>query len=349
MNQKIQIGNRKVGNNHKCFIIAEAGVNHNGDINLAKELIYKAKEANVDCVKFQTFKAERLVLDSAPKAQYQLKTTDKNESQFRMLKNLELPLDSYKELLDLCKQLDLVFMSTPYNYEDVDMLDKLGVEAFKLASISIVEPSFIEYVASKNKPVIMSTGMANLKEVESGIKAALRVKNKDLILLQCTTNYPTELKDVNLRSMNTMRDKFNVLVGYSDHTQSDLASLSAVAAGSCVVEKHFTLDKSMPGPDQSSSYNTEEFTKLVESIRLVEELMGSAVKQPSNVELENIDGMRRSVVAKVNINKGQLINESMLTLKRPGFGLSPNYLKDLIGTEAKKAYPKNTLFSIDDL
>jgi N-acetylneuraminate synthase/N,N'-diacetyllegionaminate synthase len=213
----IYIGNKKVGNKSPCFIIAEAGVNHNGDVNLAKQLILKAKEVGADCVKFQTFKAEQVVTPNAPKAMYQLKNTNPRESQIAMLKKLELSSESYYELIQLCKKIDIVFMSTPYNYEDVEFLERLNVCAYKLPSISIVEPSFLEYVANKNKPMIVSTGMATLNEVSDGVRTIITSGNKKLIILHCTTNYPTALSDANLNAMKTMGDRLNVLFGYSDH------------------------------------------------------------------------------------------------------------------------------------
>jgi len=345
----VKIGSRTIGDGQRCFIIAEAGVNHNGDIELAKQLIIKAKEAGADCVKFQTFKAERVVTSNAPKANYQLETTDALETQIDMLRQLELPMDNYRELIELCEELNIIFMSTPYNVEDVDFLEEIGVQSFKLASLSIAEPTFLQYVALKNKPMIISTGMATLNEVREGIVATKECGNNDLIILQCTTNYPTALDDVNLRAMITMREEFEHLVGYSDHTQSDIACLAAVSMGACVIEKHFTLDKSLPGPDQSSSYEPIEFKRLVQSIRDVETVLGCEEKKPSKAEVRNIKGMRRSVVAKIDILAGTKIDDSMLTLKRPATGLSPKYVKDLIGKIARRDLCENVFIIKEDV
>ena len=345
----IKIGSRVIGDGQPCFIIAEAGVNHNGNVDLAKQLIIKAKEVGADCVKFQTFKADRVVSEDAPKANYQLETTDALETQIDMLRKLELPMESYSELIKLCHELDIIFMSTPYNNEDVDLLDKIGVQSFKMASISIVEPMFLEYVGLKKKPMIISTGMAKLHEVRDGISAINAVGNDELVILQCTTNYPTSLEDVNLRAMHTMRDELNALVGFSDHTRSDMACLTAVAMGACVIEKHFTIDKSLPGPDQSSSYDPNDFKQLVKNIRLVETVLGSNIKKPCQAELQNMEGMRRSVVTKVKIPAGTKIDESMLTFKRPGTNLSPKYTNYLIGKVANRDLAKDTFISKEDV
>jgi N,N'-diacetyllegionaminate synthase len=344
----IYIGKKKVGNNSPCFIIAEAGVNHNGDVNLAKQLILKAKEVGADCVKFQTFKAEQVVTPKAPKATYQLKNTNPHESQIAMLKKLELSSQSYYELKQLCKKIDIVFMSTPYNYEDVEFLERLNVYAYKLPSISIVEPSFLEYVANKNKPMIVSTGMATLNEVSDGVRTIISSGNQKLIILHCTTNYPTSLSDANLRAMKTMGDELNVLFGYSDHTQEDVTCMTAVALGACVIEKHFTLDKSLPGPDQSSSYNPEQFKNFVKNVRNVELVLGSKIKKPSVAELKNIKGMRRSIVANKLIRKKTIIDQTMLTLKRPASGLKPKFLKKIIGKTTKRDILENEFIKKKD-
>ncbi len=344
----IHIGNKKIGKSSPCFIIAEAGVNHNGDVNLAKQLIIKAKEAGADCVKFQTFIAEQVATPEAPKAGYQLRNTDPNETQLDMLKKFELSFESYIELTELCKKIDIIFMSTPYNYEDVELLEKLNVNAYKLPSISIVEPTLLEYVANKKKPMIVSSGMATLNEVKEGVNTVLSTGNDKLVILHCTSNYPTSLNDVNLKAMKTIGDELNVLYGYSDHTQKDVTCMSAVALGACIIEKHFTIDKNLAGPDQSSSYDPKEFKRFVENIRDVETILGSSIKKPTKAELKNIQGMRRSVVAKKTIFKEKTIDETMLTLKRPGTGLRPSKLKKLIGKTAKRDIQKNEFIKEKD-
>lgn len=331
MQKAIEISGISIGPRHAVFVIAEAGVNHNGDVKLARRLVREAKRVGADCVKLQTFKAERVITRDAPKAHYQLKTTDPGESQLDMLRKLELSLDAYQELIDLCDEQGIVFLSTPYNHEDVDFLDELGVPAFKLASIHVVEPSFLQYVARKGKPMVVSTGMATLAEVDEAVRAIRETGNEQFVLLQCTTNYPSRSKDANLRAMQTMRRAFDVLVGYSDHTQTDTACLVSVALGACVIEKHFTLDKTMPGPDHSSSADPEELQRLIENIREAQMVLGSGRKEPCEIEQANTVGMRRSIVARHRIRKGQLIAEEMLILKRPATGLRPSWLPEIVG------------------
>jgi N,N'-diacetyllegionaminate synthase len=343
-----KIGNKKISKNSPCFIIAEAGVNHNGDVNLAKQLIIKAKEVGADCIKFQTFKANQVVTPEAPKAAYQMRNTNPNETQLEMLKKLELSFQSYLKLKELCKKLDIIFMSTPYNYEDVEFLERLNVDAYKLPSISIVEPTLLEYVANKKKPMIVSSGMANLAEVKEGVDTVISTGNDNLVILHCTTNYPTSLDDVNLKAMKALGDELNVLYGYSDHTQKDATCMSAVALGACVIEKHFTIDKNLPGPDQSSSYDPKEFKRFVKNIRDVERILGSSVKKPTEAELKNMQGMRRSVVANKTIFRESVIDETMLTLKRPGTGLKPNKLKKLIGKTAARDIKENEFVNEKD-
>ena len=345
----IQIANSNIGYKHPIFIIAEAGVNHNGDIKIARKLVEEAKKCGANCLKFQTFKAEQVVTQNAPKAKYQLKTTDPTESQFEMLKKLELPLDSYTDLIKYCNKHDIIFLSTPYSEDDVDFLVDIGVPAFKLASICVAEPQFIQYVARKGKPVILSTGMAELQEVRDAVNAFYDTGNKDLILLQCTTNYPSRLEDANLHAMVTMHDTFGSLVGYSDHTQDDTACIVSVGLKATVIEKHFTLDKNLPGPDQSSSYDPIEFTRLVRNIRNAETTLGSYNKEPCVIEKKNALGMRRSIVAKKNIKRGTTITKDMITCKRPATGIKPNFILDIVGRVAKNDIPIDKLLHWSDI
>ncbi len=349
ISNKIQIGNRKIGNEEPTFVIAEAGVNHNGDLELAKQLVLEAKNCNADCVKFQTFKAERVVTASAPKANYQLETTDPDESQVEMLKKCELKMEHHYELMDLCKKEDIIFLSTPYNIEDVDFLDSLDVPAFKLASIHAAEPYFINYIAQKGRPLILSTGMATFLEVEEAVTTIRATGNEAFVLLQCTTNYPSHLEDVNLRAMQTIGEAFDVIVGYSDHTQDDTACMASVALGAKVIEKHFTLDKSLPGPDQSSSADPEEFVNLVKNIRKMEKVLGSNKKEPCLIEKKNAIGMRRSLVAKIEIQKGSVISEEMITFKRPSTGISPKDIGKVLGKKATTTIPADTLLNLGDI
>ncbi|MGA3171998.1 MAG: N-acetylneuraminate synthase [Chthoniobacteraceae bacterium] len=320
----------------RCYIIAEAGVNHNGDALMARELVLAARHAGADAVKFQTFRAEALVLRDAAKARYQLRTTDPGESQFEMLRKLELPHETQAELAVLCKSEGIEFLSTPYNFEDVDFLDSLGVSAFKLASIHLVEPPFLQYVARKGKTMIVSTGMGTLDDVRQAVAAIRHAADVPIILLQCTTNYPSSPEDANLRALVTMRETLQLPVGYSDHTQSETCCVAAVALGAVMIEKHFTLDTTLPGPDHSSAAAPDEFARLVARIRETERALGSGRKEPSPAEAANAPAMRRGIVAKRRIAVGEIISAGALTLKRPGAGLAPRHWDDIVGLEAPR-------------
>jgi N-acetylneuraminate synthase/N,N'-diacetyllegionaminate synthase len=330
----IKIDNFTISEDSPVFIIAEAGVNHNGDLDLAIKLIDEAANCGIDCIKFQTFKADRLVTKSAPKANYQLQVTDPDESQMEMLKKLELNFSDYKKLIDHCKLKGLIFMSTPYNIEDIDFLDELDVPAFKVASGQLVELPFLRYMAKKGRPIILSTGMGYLSDVDEAVRAIRTEGNDQIIILQCTTNYPSYEEDANLHAMVSIKDATGCIVGYSDHTLNEVCNLGAVALGARVIEKHFTLDKSMPGPDHSCSADVEEFKKLVRNIRLMEAALGSGIKIPCAREQKNKEGMRRSLVARVPIKKGEIITEEKLTVKRPATGVEPKFLDKVIGNTA---------------
>ncbi len=343
----IHLNSRTIGKHQTIFIIAEAGVNHNGDVELARKLIHSAKQCGADCIKFQTFAAERIATSRASKAQYQLHTTDPNESQIDMLKNLELPESAYPELIDLCEQLDISFLSTPYNIEDIDLLDNLGIKAFKVASGQAVEHDFLEYIARKGKPIILSSGMCTLAEVDEAIRTIRAAGNDQIVVLQCTTNYPSAIEDCNLRAMQTMGRAFNVPVGYSDHTRSLTAAVVAVGLGASVIEKHFTLDKTLPGPDQSSSSDPAEFAMMVKQVREAEKCLGSSIKQPSAIEVQNAVGMRRSIVAKLPIKAGEKFTTENLTLKRPGTGFLGNHMQLVMGRTAAKDIEADTIICLE--
>jgi len=337
------IGSRAIGLRESVFIIAEAGVNHNGDLEIAKALVREAKQCGADCVKFQTFKTDRVVIPAAPKADYQMRTTASTESQEDMLRKLELATEAYATLVDVCRQEKILFLSTPANTEDVDFLETLGVPAFKLASFQIVEPAFLRYVAKKGKPIILSTGMATLAEVDEAVRVIWESGNDQVVLLQCTTNYPSRPEDANIRAMQTMQAAFGTLVGYSDHTQTESGCMAAVSLGACVIEKHFTLDKTMPGPDQSSSADPKEFRRLVRLIRETEVVLGNPLKQPVEVERRNAINMRRSIVSKASIPAGTVITEDMLCYKRPGSGIPLKRLGEVVGCVAARDIPQNAL------
>ena len=347
MQSTLTINGIPVGHDAPVFIIAEAGVNHDGSAEKARQLLVAAHEAGARCVKFQTFKAENLLAENAPKADYQLETTDPTESQMEMLRRLELKPDDYISLLKYAEEKDIVLLSTPYNIEDVDLLDDLGMPAFKLASMHLPEPSFLRYVAQKGKPMIVSTGMATMEEVEEGMAAIRSTGNDQVILLQCTTNYPALIEETNLLAMHTLREAFDVRVGYSDHTTTDTACIGAVALGACLIEKHFTLDRSAPGPDHAASVDPAGFEMLVQRIREAEAMRGDGRKIPTPAEKKNARGMRRSIYTRTHIEKGTVITPSMLTFKRPGTGLPPWHFDALMGEVALRDIPPNTPFSLD--
>lgn len=342
MLKKIKIGKKIISENKPVFIIAEAGVNHNGSLNKAFLLIDEAVKAKANCIKFQTFTANELVLKKSPKAIYQLKNTNPKESQFEMLKKLELKKEDYFKLNNYCLKKKILFLSTPYNESDVDFLDKINVKAFKLASIHAAEPFFLKYVAKKNKAMILSTGMANLEEIDCAVKEIKKTINKKLILLQCTTNYPSSNLDANLLTIKTLSKRYNTIVGYSDHTLGFLTSILSIGLGAKVIEKHFTLDKNMRGPDHNNSLNTKEFKQFVKIIRESEDALGSGLKKPSLSEKKNIFGMRRSLVSKRDIFKGEKFNESMVCLKRPMSGIQPKFILKLKGKKIIKDIPSNS-------
>ncbi len=345
MSKTIKLGRKTIGKGAPVFIVAEAGVNHNGDTELALELVRQAKKTGADCVKFQTFKAETVTSRQSPKAAYQLKVTDPKESQFEMLKKLELSESVYPRIVSLCRELDIQFLSTPYHFNDVDFLNGLNVGAFKVASGQLVESPFLKYIAKLNKPIILSTGMSTVEEIREAVEAVRTAGNDQVILLQCTTNYPSAIEDANLRAMVSMRDDLNVLVGYSDHTQSHFSAYTAVALGAVIVEKHFTLDRTLPGPDHSSSLEPDEFRNLVRGIREIEKALGSPMKKPTAAELKNLTGMRRSIAAMKGIPAGMIIRRDDLVFKRPATGLQPKMLEEIVGKRAKKDIQKDTILT----
>ncbi len=316
---------------NRVFIIAEAGVNHNGSLEMALQLVDKAVEIGADCVKFQTFRAEQIVTASSPKANYQLEVTDKQESQFDMLKKLELDREAFRTIKAHCDKKGIRFLSTPYNPEDADLLNDIGVDAFKIASGQLVETPFLKYVAKFGKQMIISTGMANMDEVRDAVAAIHSTGNKNLIVLQCNTDYPSKIEDTNIRAMLTMRDELGVRVGYSDHVPNNYACYAAVALGAEVIEKHFTLDNNLPGPDHSSSLEPEAFRELITGVRSVEKCLGDGVKRPSQAEIKNTYGMRRSLVARVDLPKGTVLTAEHIGFKRPANGLAPKMLERVLG------------------
>ncbi|MDK2978409.1 MAG: N,N-diacetyllegionaminate synthase [Bacteroidales bacterium] len=330
----------------KVYIIAEAGVNHNGELNLALELIDLAKLSGADCIKFQTFKAENLVTKNAHKADYQKKTTDQNQSQFEMLKGLELTEKDFEQIKDYCKIKKIDFLSTPFDLESVDILHQLGIKKWKIPSGEITNLPYLIKLAKTDLPVILSTGMATLKEVENAINVLKNYGTKKLTLLHCTTEYPTPYEDVNLNAMLTMKNKFNLPVGYSDHTTGIEVAIAAVAMGATIIEKHFTLDRGMAGPDHKASLEPDELATMVKVIRHIEKAMGDGIKRPSASEKKNIGIVRKSIVAKERISKGELFTEKNLTVKRPGDGISPMKWFELMGKRATRDFEEDELVEL---
>lgn len=346
---QLKIGNRLIGNKKPCFIIAEAGVNHNGDIKKAKRLIDIAKDAGVDAVKFQTWITEDLITKSVEKAEYQLKTTNNDESQYDMLKKLELSFDQFKELKVYADKKDIVFLSTPDDERSADFLDDLNMPAFKIGSGELTNTFLLKKIAEKNKPIILSTGMANLEEIKDAIDVIYKSGNKELILLHCTSDYPTEYEDVNLKAMNMLEKKFNTIVGYSDHTMGTLVPQLAVSMGAKVIEKHFTYDKTAIGPDHKCSLSPEDLKEMVKKIRVVEEILGSGKKEPVAKELKVKKLIRKTIVAKEDIPKGLIITKEMLAFKRSNGSLEPKEIENIIGKSSLVLIKKDQAFKLEFL
>ncbi|EAB5281824.1 N-acetylneuraminate synthase [Campylobacter upsaliensis] len=329
----------------KVLIIAEAGVNHNGDINLAKKLIEQAAKAGADVVKFQTFKANSCVSVSAKKAKYQLETTAKEESQLEMIKKLELSYESHFELMKHCKKHGIAFLSTPFDLESVEFLRGLDLPYFKIPSGEITNLPYLKAVAKCKKKVLLSTGMANLGEIEAALTILRKNGTRNITLLHCNTEYPTPFEDVNLNALKTLKEAFKLEVGYSDHTEGIVASLGAVALGAVVIEKHFTLDKTMEGPDHRASLEFEELRALCKGIRELEKALGSGIKKASKSEAKNKIIARKSLVAKREIQKGEKFSIENLTTKRPGSGISAMRYEEYLGKRALKTYKKDELIN----
>jgi len=331
MTKTLTIGDHRIGPSQRCFILAEAGVNHNGDVDLARKLVDAAVAAKADAVKFQTFKAARLASGSAPKADYQLQTTGAEESQLEMLERLELPDEAYRDLMDYCSQKGIVFLSTPFDEPSADLLDEMGIAAFKLPSGEITNLPFLRHVAAKGKPVILSTGMSGLGEVEAAVQTIESTGNRNLVLLHCVSNYPAAPGDVNLRAMNTLAAAFDLPVGYSDHTEGIEIALAAVAMGACLIEKHFTLDRNLPGPDHKASLEPDELARMIQGIRAVESALGDGRKQPAASEARTASAARRSLVAARDIAAGTVLGDDMVAVMRPGTGLPPAMRQYVVG------------------
>lgn len=330
---------------NKTIIIAEAGVNHNGSIDTAFDLIDAASAAGADIVKFQTFKAKTLVTQSASKADYQKQFTGAQESQFEMIKKLEISKEMHLQLISRCSNRGIRFASTGFDVKSIDQLVDLGAEFLKVPSGDITNLPYLRHVGSKGLPIILSSGMANMKEIKDAFNVLLEsgVKKTDITILHCNTEYPTPMEDVNLRAMLSIRNELDVNIGYSDHTLGIEVPIAAVAMGASVIEKHFTLDRSMDGPDHAASLHADQLKQMVEVIRNIEKAMGSTEKKPSPSEQKNMTVARKSIVALDSIKRGEILSEINITTKRPGNGISPMEWDKVIGAKANKDYKRDEL------
>jgi N,N'-diacetyllegionaminate synthase len=345
--KQIKIGNKIIGDNSPTFIIAEAGVNHNGSLEMAKKLIDAAKESGADAVKFQTFKAEEVVTKNAEKAEYQ-KTITTECSQYEMIKKLELSTTEFKELSSYAKKKNIIFLSSPFDLDSIEVLNELNVPAFKFGSGEITNFPLLELAATKGKPMILSTGMATLGEIEE-VFNLLKGKISDIIIMHCVTSYPAKTEDSNLKVIETLKCAFKVPIGFSDHTRGIEMAVAAVAMGACVIEKHFTLDKNLDGPDHKASLEPDELERMIKSIKNVEKGMGNGIKKLTIEEEEIKKIARKSIVARIDIQKDVTLKKEMLAIKRPGTGISPKYFNFLIGKKLKKSISADCLLNLDDV
>lgn len=339
----------KSGRMKHVFVIAEAGVNHNGDIQIAKRLIDAAVEAGADAVKFQTFHTENIVCKTTQKAEYQLATTDQTETQFEMLKKLELTGQMHNELMEYCKKRNIMFLSTPFDVESVRYLVDLGLPILKIPSGEITNLPYLREIGKYHKKVILSTGMSSMDEVRTAVEVLREYGTDDITLLHCNSQYPTLMPDVNLLAMVSMRERTGLPVGYSDHTQGIEIPIAATALGATVIEKHFTLDRNMEGPDHKASLEPDELKQMVQGIRKIEAALGNGIKQISSSEKENVKISRKSIVAARMIRANETFTEENLTTKRPGTGISPMGWDELIGHCAKREYHQDDLILENEL
>lgn len=332
-----------------CFVIAEIGVNHNGDVGIAKTMIEVARDCGADAVKFQTFRAEELVSPAAPMAEYQARNLGETGSQLEMIRKLELSAEDFRVLRDHCRTVGIEFMSTPFDEQSADLLASLDVNAFKVSSGDLTHHEFLAHLARFGKPIILSSGMATLGDIEEALAAIEANGNPDVAILHCVSDYPARLEDCNLRAMSTIAQAFGKPAGWSDHTLGDTISLAAVALGARIIEKHFTLDRTMPGPDHKASLEASELKAMMDKIREIELALGTGRKIPTARERKTASVARRSLVTKVAIAKGTVITADMLTSRRPGTGLPPREKASIIGMRAAQDLPANCLIALDNL
>jgi len=334
---------------NKCYMIAEIGVNHNGDMDLALRMIDAAKNSGADAVKFQTFSAETLVSQGTPKVKYQEATTSPEESHYEMIKKLELNREDHLPLKEYSEKLDIDFFSTPYDIESAKFLMGLNVKLFKTASADLVDLPLQNYIAKTGKPSIVSIGMANLGEIETTVDIYKKAENSNLILLHCVSNYPCSDTSLNMKVMETIKNTFKYPVGYSDHSIGEEAAIMSIVMGAKVIEKHFTLDKNLPGPDHKASSTPDEFFKLVNSVRRAESMLGNGYKKCEDEEKQMSDVSRKSLVLEKDIKKNQIFTESHITMKRPGTGLNSHFIDFFIGNKSSKDIKKDSLLNLTDI
>lgn len=335
--KKIKLGGGWIGEGEPCFIIAEAGSNHDGKLEIAKRLIKAAKDAGADAIKFQTFKAEKLASPKYAKGMH------------KSLEKYELKAEWHAQLKKYADELAIVFLSTPFDEGSVDLLDKIGVPAFKVASGDLTHLPLLGYIAKKRKPMIVSTGGGSLGEVEEAINAIRNHGNNEIILMHCVSNYPAKIEDANIRAMITMRDTFHLPVGYSDHSLGSLVPLGAVALGACIIEKHFTLDRSLPGPDHPFAMEPDELKEMIIQIRNTEKALGSPIKKRTKSEDGVYKRARRSIFARRNIPKGTKITQDMVAILRPSVGLQPKFLDNVIGRKSKMDIKAHTSITWNEI
>ena len=345
----VQAGSRLIGSGQPCFVIAEVGVNHNGSLDLALRSIDVAAEAGADAVKFQTFRAEKLVTKAAQTAKYQAENTGKQQTQFEMLKSLELSETDHGVIVEHCRARGIMFMSTPFDEDSATLLNSLGMTIFKVPSGELTNLPLLKQIAGFGRPLVISTGMSTLGDVEAAVTAVESAGNPQIILLHCVSNYPAAAADVNLRAMLSMRSAFGLPVGYSDHTLGIEVSLASVALGACVVEKHFTLDRGLPGPDHRASAEPEELRRLIAGIRTVEAALGTGRKAPCSAELDTAKAARRSLVAATDLPAGTCLTESMIAIRRPGTGLPPSMKPYLMSRTLRVSLAAGDLLRLEDV
>jgi len=346
--KRIKIANRMIGLGYPCFIVAEAGVNHNGKFSLAKKMVDTAKKAGADAIKFQIFSAERVVTKIAQKTAYQRKATGKG-SQYEMLKKLELKEDEFRKLAAYAKRKNIIFLASVFDENGVELLDELRVPAFKVPSGEITNFPLLKQIATKRKPIILSTGMSTLGEIAEALEVIRREGSNEIILLHCVSDYPAKVEEMNLRAMNTLKEAFGLPVGLSDHTLNLDIPIAAAALGAKVIEKHFTLNRRLPGPDQKASLEPDELKEMIARIREVEKALGNGVKKPTKSEEILKEAVRRSIAARIDIPKGTVITMEMLDLKRPGTGLEPRYLEKVIGRKTRIDIMADELITFEKL